>query len=243
MSYPAIAKALVAAKKAMPDLRKGDRNAHGNYAYVSIDAYYEHAASVVTANGLTWKIRELSSEILELGKGAVKTAYSVDVIHEEGEVWMDFFQATVIHPIQGAQTAGSSLSYLDKLFLRTTFSIVTGEKDADDTDNTLLDLGPASVRGGSGKAKASSDPFAGLGPEPAAAEPVRAEEKKGQGSDFVTLAATMVDLAQAEQELTKYWNDNEAQFNGLKTSDPEAYKRLIAKFKNRKQELTKGAAA
>lgn len=251
-----INKALIAAAKAMPSLRKGDRNAHGNYAYVAIDDYYEIAAKVVVDNGLTWKIREVACDRIEVQgrqrlETAVVTTYEVDLMHESGERLDGFFRATITHPLQGAQTAGSSMSYLDKLFLRTTFHIVTGEKDADATDNAVFDLGPVDAgrgkAGGKGQGKsagkaAEPDPFLG-GPVATddtgrtyPAEPV------SDGSAFLALASTFVASAASEEELTKYWTDNEAAFHSLKSEDEEGYKALIFAFKARKKQL-KGADA
>lgn len=255
-----INKALVAAAKAMPALRKGDQNAHGNYAYVAIDDYYEVAAKVVVKHGLTWKIREVSCQIVEVQgrqrlENAVVTTYEVDLLHEGGASVEGFFKATITHPLQGAQTAGSSMSYLDKLFLRTTFHIVTGEKDADATDNTVFDLGqpdagrgPARVAGKgkpAGKA-AEPDPFGFSGDAngplpPAGAEAVRPAVSTVAG-DFLDMATTFVASATNEEELTKYWTDNEAAFHSLKSEDEEGYKALIFAFKARKKQL-KGADA
>lgn len=248
-------KALIGAAKAMPNLRKGEQNAHGGYAYVSIDDYYEKAAKVVTDAGLTWKIREINCETFEVqGRSrletAVRTTYEVDLMHEAGDLVEGFFRATITHPLQGAQTAGSSLSYLDKLFLRTTFHIVTGEKDADATDNAVFDTGSADAGRGKGRSKgqaapAVEDPF-GFG---AAATPTRTEtalpddgEAKAETASFVTLSTTFIASASTEAELTQYWTDNETTFNQLKTANPEGYKSLIAGFKTRKTQL-KGADA
>lgn len=245
----------------MPNLRKGDQNQHGGYAYVSIDDYYEKAAKVVTDAGLTWKIRETNCETFETpGRNgptmAVRTTYEIDLMHEAGELVEGFFRATITHPLQGAQTAGSSMSYLDKLFLRTTFHIVTGEKDADATDNAVFDLGPADAGRGQGRGKGQAKPK-GQGAEPDAfdlggsAPPgIEAVQPAGGGFDatsedpshFTKLSLAFIDAATTEAELTKYWTDNETTFNQLKTADPEGYKSLIAGFKIRKTQL-KGAAA
>lgn len=250
-----INKALIAASKAMPSLKKGDKNAHGGYAYVAIDDYYEIAAKVVVDSGLTWKIREVSCQIVEVqgNRGltsAVITSYAVDLLHESGEMMMGFFNATITHPLQGAQTAGSSMSYLDKLFLRTTFHIVTGEKDADATDNAVFDLGPAPDGRGKGRAKGEGQQAGqGAEPDPFLDEPApapRAEAVRPALSPdavgFLALASTFVSNAATEEELTKYWTDNEAAFHSLKSEDEEGYKALIFAFKARKKQL-KGADA
>ena len=241
----------------MPHLRKTEQNAHGNYAYVSIDDFYEKAAKVVTANGLTWHINEISAQVIELqGRSGVTNAmvtnYEVGLIHKSGEHWPAFFKATITHPLQGAQTAGSSMSYLDKLFLRTTFSIVTGEKDADATDNSVFDLGPADAGRGQARTKSAAKPK-GQGAEPdafdltdskpaaSAARPVDVSSAADTAA-FAALSTEFISLASNEAELTEYWTSNETTFNLLKTADSEAYKALIDGFKKRKAQL-KGAEA
>jgi hypothetical protein len=252
--------ALVAAAKEIPHLRKGEQNAHGNYAYVPIDGFYEQVAPIVLKHGLTWKVREVSCETFEVqGRSrletAVRTTYEVDVMHEEGDTISGFFKATITHPLQGAQTAGSSLSYLDKLFLRTTFHIVTGEKDADATDNAVFDLGSADAGRGQGRGKGQAKPK-GQGAEPDAfdlggptspipvADPVQPADAgdTAEAEAFVSLSTAFISSASNEAELTQYWTDNETTFNQLKTADPKGYMSLIAGFKTRKTQL-KGADA
>lgn len=252
-------KALIGAAKAMPNLRKGDRNDHGSYSYVSIDDYYEKAAKVVVDAGLTWKIRETNCETFEVqGRSrletAVRTTYEVDLMHESGDLNEGFFKATITHPLQGAQTAGSSLSYLDKLFLRTTFHIVTGEKDADATDNAVFDLGSADAGRGKGQSKgaakpkgqgAEQDPFSLGQTEAPGAEAVQSADagnSPAEAAAFRDLSTTFIQSAANEAELTQYWTDNEATFGLLKAADPDGYKTLIAAFKARKTQL-KGAEA
>ena len=251
--------ALVAAAKEIPHLRKGEQNAHGNYAYVPIDGFYEQVAPIVLKHGLTWRVREVSCETFEVqGRSrmetAVRTTYEVDVMHEEGDIISSFFRATITHPLQGAQTAGSSMSYLDKLFLRTTFHVVTGEKDADATDNAVFDAGPANAGGGQGRGKGAAKPKGqgaepdafDLGgtahPSPASVRPADTGSFAADAKAFTELSVAFISSASTEEELTKYWTDNESTFNQLKTADPEGYKSLIAGFKTRKTQL-KGADA
>lgn len=250
----AINKAIIAAAKEIGSLRKGEQNAHGGYAYVPIDSFYELAAPKILANGLTWKIREIASEMIEVQgrqrmENAVRTTYEVDLMHENGELMQGFFRATITHPLQGAQTAGSSMSYLDKLFIRTTFHVVTGEKDADATDNAVFDLGPAPARSGASRGKGQTKPKG----SDAEQDPFDIGAPKGGGADapaepvadvgaFIALATEFVSLAKSDAELTKYWNDNEGTFLSLKAEDPKAYSDLIASFRERKKQL-KGAEA
>lgn len=236
MSHPTINKAIVAAKKAMPSLKKSETNAHGNYNFVSIDAYYETVAKIANDHGLTWRVREANSEIIELAgrqgvTNAVRTRYHVDVMHESGETVEGFFTATITHPLQGAQTAGSSMSYLDKLFMRTTFSVVTGETDADTTDNTIFDTDNAPKR----KAAVAAPIDDLLAPAPVIPDD---KPEADTPSDFLKMSRDFIALAKTEEQLTRYWNQNESAFNSLKGEAPKEYKELIAAFKARKQSIT-----
>lgn len=270
----------------VPNLRKGDRNPHGGYNYVSIDDYYEQVAKIAASNGITWKAREVSSEIITLGEKAdkrgvmspvfaLKTKYEFDVLvraeretTKEGELVRaaytsaheGFFSCTILHPLQGAQTAGSSLSYADKLFMRTVFKVVTGEGDADASDNNAfstddpLDMSPAprQVR----KKRFDKDVeniLDGL------QEVVDIAEGRSDGSEyrvhapkaddaqdegvvawFVGLVEAFLPMAKTTDELEKYWHDNEHNIDAVKDEDPEAYKRIVNMFKVRKLEIKKG---
>lgn len=137
-----IIQSIIQVAKRTPDLRKESVNKHGGYNYVSIDEYYENIARIALDHGLNWHLSETASalEQVETAKGftyVVKTTYSVSIMHEDGDYWPDYTQITVWHPLQGAQTAGSSLSYADKCFMRSIFKIATGEGDADETDSSL----------------------------------------------------------------------------------------------------------
>ncbi len=126
------ASAILAAQQDMPSLRKEDRNAFQKYNYVSIDGYYEKVPQVAAKHGLFWQTHELNYEIV--GGNNVAYTYGHDLYYKDGCMVPNFSRTTVIHPIQGAQTAGSALSYAEKLFMRSLFKVVTGEEDADAVD-------------------------------------------------------------------------------------------------------------
>jgi hypothetical protein len=244
-----IAKAIVAAARAMPSLVKGDRNAHGKYNYVPIDDYYKDAASVALQHGLTWRIREVSSEIRmapSSGKDAFRVTYSFAVMHEDGDVIEDFFRVTILHPLQGAQTAGSAMSYADKLFMRTTFHIVTGEQDADASDSGVFDL-TAPARSGSAAIGQDMDTLLDLGyvgkPEAELFDiPDGVQELERVPDEFeiaAEMAITFVDLANDLQALEKYWLDNDALFNRMKKEESVLYDKVRKAFTVRKNILKK----
>lgn len=126
----------------VPDLSKSARNKHGGFNYVSIDSYYQEVAKVAAKNGLSWSVRETGCDYA----GAVKTRNGEQMVYKftyefdvacGSSTHRGYSSFSVIHPYQGPQTAGSAASYADKLFMRTTFKVVTGEEDADAVDTTL----------------------------------------------------------------------------------------------------------
>ena len=248
----AMVEALFAAAKNMPSLKKDDKNAHGGYSYVSIDLFYEKAATVVRDAGLLWIPREVHREVrTELRYGSVATTYSANLIClANGQVWENFFTATVQHPLSGAQDAGSSLSYFEKLFLRHVFKVVTGEPDADATDNTPSE--PTRTRTpvwaqAQAQAQALNTYFPMESPKGEVSDSLRASvaqlnagQEEVDLSWFTQATETFLPLALSEESLEKYWADNQANLETLKGVDTEGYKGIVAAFKKRRLEIRKG---
>lgn len=237
----------------VPSLKKGDRNQHGGYNYVSIDDYYEKVAKIAAANGVTWKSREISSEVITVGEKAdrngnvvpvlaLKTKYEFDVLAGHETLHTNFFSCTILHPLQGAQTAGSSLSYADKLFMRTVFKVVTGEGDADASDSNAFDQffeeAPKKP-----KPKGLTHSIETTHTKPSTPVPVLESE----GEDPVSLSEfmknvveTFLPMATTNEELVDFWNHNEHNFEALKSEDADTYKVLVAAFKRRRKSLSGG---
>lgn len=136
-----IASAIIKVVQLAPRLVKADENKHAKYNYVSIDGYYEVIPGLAAKHGLSWSIREIGpAEVL--GEKSLRFTYAFDLFHESGLTCPGYAAFTVVHPIQGAQTSGSAASYAEKLFMRTTFKVVTGEEDADALDPKELDRLP-----------------------------------------------------------------------------------------------------
>jgi hypothetical protein len=136
----------------------------------------------------------------------------------------DFTRITIVHPLQGAQTVGSAMSYLDKVFMRQLFSIATGEKDsdADETD-------PNELLGGSTPSKPRPEPKR---------EPKQEPEKPQMSvADIEAMFTAFLPMAQNEDELKGFWSDNYPARNTLKDSDEVAYKRVLAAFSARKAQI------
>lgn len=222
---PETIRAIVSVRDQVGQLGKAAMNPHGRYKYVSIDAYYEHVGSVAAKHGLSWVAREVDFKLMpEVGKtGIIQATYSIMLMHISGDVVPDFTRITIVHPLQGAQTVGSAMSYLDKVFMRQLFAIATGEKDsdADETD-------PNALLGGSTPTKAR---------EPERRPETKPEQPQMSVADIEAMFTSFLPMAQDEEELKSFWSDNYPARNTLKDSDDAAYKRVLAAFSARKAQI------
>lgn len=220
---PETIKAIVSTRDQVGQLGKADMNPHGRYKYVSIDTYYEKVGSVAAKHGLAWVAREVDFKLMpEIGKlGVIQATYAITLMHISGDVVPDFTRITIIHPLQGAQTVGSAMSYLDKVFMRQLFSIATGEKDsdADETDPTAL-IGDSNT---------------------APVKPRQPDHKPDQPqmsvAEIEQMFTSFLPMAENEDELKGFWSDNFPSRNSLKNSDEAAYNRVLAAFSARKAQI------
>ena len=225
----------------VPDLTKTQRNTHGGYNFVSIDDFYRDVASIALANGLIWAIHETDYQFQpEAGKnGSVQARYSVDLHHvPSNNTLSNIFSATIMHPMAGAQGAGSSLSYVDKMFMKSQFKCRTGEPDADSTDNTPA-AQVATFTRDIFAAPTAPTKFVTPPPKPEKVAPTEAEHDAEWVSTFSSMVAEALPLASKQSELTEYWTDNAQALDKLKAMSLSSYNDLITKFKARKAELLK----
>jgi hypothetical protein len=217
---PETIKAIIATREQVGSLGKSAMNPHGRYKYVSIDTYYEKVALVAAKNGLSWIASEKDFQIMpDVGKtGIIKASYNVSLMHSGGDFIQDFTTLTILHPIQGAQTVGSAMSYLDKVFMRQLFSVATGEKDsdADETD-------PTDIIGS--QMKPAEKPAPAISPD--------------EVSNCEKIFIEFLPLASSEAELRDFWSENHSARNILKEHSPDALKRVTTAFSKRKDELKK----
>lgn len=139
-----ITEKVLATRKAVKTLKHDETNPHGGYTYVSIDTYYEKIASVAAEQGLIWRTRETSFELVpnqgkEKNRTYVKASFAYDLMVGAAEA-LDYMAVTIISPIDGPQTTGQLFSYADKVFMRVAFCVSTGEKDADATRQEPIDI-------------------------------------------------------------------------------------------------------
>ena len=257
---PNIAAAMIKIAQAVPQLGKADRNQFAKYNYVSIDKYYEGIAKLAAANGIMWQPREIHTAIeKDVGKdGALRITYAFDLYHESGDCIEEFSKFTILHPIQGAQTAGSALSYADKLFMRSAFKVVTGEQDADASDPDDLKIKERVKQEPAVKEvlKAFPDaevvdarPKGASAPEGAEAEVTdRIDDEgfnifKSDATDYNTIAKVCIRIAptaQSESDLMRFWTVNMGVIDRMKNEAPKLYAKVKEEFTKRRAALKKG---
>lgn len=225
-----ITAAIIKTRKDVGTLGKAAVNPHGNYKYVSIDKYYEVVASAAAKNGLFWTISEIKSTLNpNIGKtGVLDASYTITMYHESGAVVYEFSRIGMVHPIQGAQTVGSAMSYVDKVFMRQIFAVSTGEEDADATNPDDIKL-------------TKSDAFALDNPpkqvEKPAPAPKQSDFSKEDLAEIERLLTGTADMSLTVNELTQHWRDASKNLEILKAGDREAFARVFDFYANRKKQL------
>lgn len=229
MVKPEIIKAIVDTRAGIGRLGKSAMNPHGRYKYVSIDAYYEKVALIAAENGLSWVISEVDFKAMpDFGVtkgGIIQATYSVTLMHVSGATLPGFSRITIIHPIQGAQTVGSAMSYMDKVFMRQAFAVATGEAgaDADETD-------PADLMGGVKKEE----------PKPSVTKAdIELPGEEGNFKQVEDIFITFLPQATTVDELNNFWSANFKARDHLKEFSPDAFNRVLAAFTARKAQIMK----
>ncbi len=159
---PKVAGAITAVMKAVPKLKKGEKNTHGNYNFASIDDFLEAVRPLCAEHGL---IIMQDEESFETQTGTDKNGKAVSwlvmrfrftLAHSSGEVWSHQPARTImVSAAMGAQAFGAAQSYALKQFMRSLFQIATGEKGMDADEHAPADL-PDSKRGNGSTAKSGT---------------------------------------------------------------------------------------
>ncbi len=155
-------------------LSKDSFNPHGRYNYVPIDTYYEKIVPLACEAGLIWRCRETGWEMFSVttDKGDrqyIRGTYHFDLYADDAGV-SDYMKITVVSALTGPQTAGQMFSYADKVFMRVTFSVATGESDGDDlAPADAIRLTGADPVTGEVHASRVPDPVVGVSTAPAPA--------------------------------------------------------------------------
>ena len=257
---PNIAAAMIKIAQAVPQLGKADRNQFAKYNYVSIDKYYEGIAKLAAANGIMWQPREIHTAIeSNVGKdGALRITYAFDLYHESGDAIEEFSKFTILHPIQGAQTAGSALSYADKLFMRSAFKVVTGEQDADASDPDDLKIKERVKQEPPAKEVLKAFPDAQIvDVRPTGASALEGAEAevtdridddgfnifKSDATDFTTIAKIFIRIAptaDSEDALKRFWTINMGVIERMQAEAPKLHAKVKDEFTKRRAALKKG---
>lgn len=129
-----IANALFEIQEAVGTLGYDSDNAYANYKYVSIDKYYDSIRPMMNDAGIMIIPDELESSLSDDRK-LYRAVYQFTILHKDGAVWNFPIRRSITLPFTGAQSAGSALSYLEKIAMRTIFKINSGDKDSIDADS------------------------------------------------------------------------------------------------------------
>ena len=123
-----IANALFQIQSQIATLGYDSSNDFSKYKYVSIDKYYEKMRPLMNEAGIMIIPDELESSLSEDRK-LYRAVYQFTVIHKDGATWNFPIRRSITLPFTGAQSAGSALSYVEKIAMRTIFKINSGERD------------------------------------------------------------------------------------------------------------------
>ena len=177
---PEIAKAVIGVMRDVRTLGNDSNNPHAKYAYVSIDKFLEVIGPKMAEHGLVIMQDEVAAEIKasapdEQGKvrSALYVRYAFNLFHESGAGWGPVYRSVAL-PATGPQSFGSAESYMMKRFMRALFMVPTGDKDADDTQQSEMPVG----RAGAPPAQRSATRLYNPPPAQQAPSPQRAEAEK-----------------------------------------------------------------
>jgi len=123
-----IANALFQIQEKVSTLGYDSDNDWQNYKYVSIDKYYEKIRPMMNDAGIMIIPDELESNLSDDRK-LYRSVYQFTILHKDGAVWNFPIRRSITLPFTGAQSAGSALSYVEKIAMRTIFKIDSGERD------------------------------------------------------------------------------------------------------------------
>ena len=127
-----VAAAIVAVQGDIKALARGDRNAHSNYEYTSVDDFYAAVAPIMSKHGLAVLSSCIASQVVEGKKTPnLQETWLFWAVHSGGSIAGPFQRSATV-PALGAQAHGSSESYATKQFLRGLFKVPTGDRDDPD---------------------------------------------------------------------------------------------------------------
>lgn len=244
---PKLAKALVDAIKSAKKLGKDEQNKFGNYRYVTIDKYLEHIPSMAAEHGIAWSPpHEIAFEFHDGPKPMLITTYEWDLFHESGEAVHRFARLSVVHPIQGPQTAGSSLAYAEKMFQRYLLKVPTGEtEDADSLDPNALDTQDHEPAQLPETEKISFDDLEVIPEKPSpngdsmpSSRPSQETQETSDGLNTLFWSVmTAIDMCKTEDHLIQLWEENQEPMNILMREAPDKFNDVRSTLEKRRTEI------
>lgn len=165
-----IAAAIAKVKGEVIRLHKGERNAHGGFNYATVDQFYEAIGPLEADAGLVVLPQHVGpprmKKVATKGGETTVVVYSFIfmIAHSSGASWCnvnDVCEQSVAW--MGAQTAGAAKSYAHKYYLRSLYSVPTGEKDADAQERWELDEGQARAKAIAKRKETGAPPPTGSG--------------------------------------------------------------------------------
>lgn len=126
-------KAVCAVMAEVHSLKKAEKNDHGKYNYVSVDAFKDFVRPLMAKNGLSLLTNEVdfALDTVQSRNGPTVVAritFEFTLHHISGEIAPPE-RATIVLPYTGAQTAGAAKSYVIKEYMKGKFLVSTGDKD------------------------------------------------------------------------------------------------------------------
>lgn len=126
-------KAVCAVMAEVHSLKKAEKNDHGKYNYVSVDAFKDFVRPLMAKNGLSLLTNEVdfALDTVQSRNGPTVVAritFEFTLHHISGEI-APAERATIVLPYTGAQTAGAAKSYVIKEYMKGKFLVSTGDKD------------------------------------------------------------------------------------------------------------------
>jgi len=215
---PKVAAAIGEVMKAVPKLKKGEKNTHANYNFASIDDFLEAVRPLCAESGLIIVQDEASFDLREGTDKNGKTVrwllltFQFTLVHTSGETWAHRPRRTImVNAAMGAQAFGAAQSYALKQFQRSLFQIATGEKGEDADSHPPGDL-PGDRTGGYPKKTALK-------------AAVRAFQKDGRACTdydqliaFLNMPESVKVQEQCQQSLEDWWfGTEESDTPGIKS--------------------------
>lgn len=240
-----IFEAIMRIREEVGSLVKDERNRFGGWKFSSIDQYYEKVSPIAMKHGIQLvpnvvDLRRISTGDNPDDKDMFLAKVTIDLYFRNGTVIREYQRMSFEHPIIGAQSTGSVLSYAAKNGMRSIFQIPSGEPDADSLDNreVLYRKPTPYVRRQITNQGQQNPPDYSVIPLPDAGDI--------PGGTSVSLEVIMkqkIGKIVSESALEGEWRDNKTKLAALRESNPDSHERIRIAFENRRDDIRKAVVA